>query len=118
MASQETEKGFVKINEKRQAAGLSQLDIELIDIAEDPDRQLSIEEEKISSSSGRIRLLGTRLRLWRGTERPATGKSSVGRRLEELGWGVVDRDKMGHLAYSPGQEGYAKVVKEFGGPGL
>ena len=127
VASQETETGCVKINEKRQEAGLSQLDIELIDLAEDADRQLSIEEEKISSSSGRIRLLGTRLRPalrpWDREAGPyiigltggsASGKSSVGRRLEELGWGVVDCDKMGHLAYSPGQEGHAKVVKEFG----
>jgi len=127
VASQETETGCVKINEKRQAAGLSQLDIELIDLAEDADRQLSIEEEKISSSSGRIRLLGTRLRPalrpWDREAGPyiigltggsASGKSSVGRRLEDLGWGVVDCDKMGHLAYSPGQEGHAKVVKEFG----
>jgi len=127
VASLETEAGCVKINEKRQEAGLSQLDIELIDLAEDTDRQLSIEEEKISSSSGRIRLLGTRLRPalrpWDPEAGPyiigltggsASGKSSVARRLEHLGWGCVDCDKMGHLAYSPGQEAHAKVVKEFG----
>ena len=127
VASQETETGCVKINEKRAEAGLAQLDVELIDLAADADRQLSIEEAKISSSSGRIRLLGTRLRpalrSWDREAGPyiigltggsASGKSSVGRRLERLGWGVVDCDRMGHLAYSPGQEAHARVVQEFG----
>ena len=31
-----------------------------------------------------------------------------------MGWGVVDCDKLGHLAYSPGQDAYNKVVQEFG----
>ena len=32
----------------------------------------------------------------------------------ELGWGIVDCDKLGHLAYTPGQAAYNKVVGEFG----
>mgnify|MGYP001397321191 CR=1 FL=1 len=39
VASQETEAGCVKINEKRQEAGLSPLDRELLDPAADSDRQ-------------------------------------------------------------------------------
>ena len=127
VASQETEKGCVAINEKRREAGLNSLDIHLIDLAQDDNRQSSVEEEKISSSSGRMRLLGTRLRpamrTWDREEGPymigltggsASGKSSVGRKLESMGWGVVDCDKLGHLAYSPGQPAHSRLVTEFG----
>ena len=44
----------------------------------------------------------------------ASGKSSVGRRLSSLGAGVVDCDKLGHLAYAPGTDANAKVVEAFG----
>ena len=109
VASQETEAGCVSINNKRKDAGevfiiismfcnislgLSQFDIHLIDLAQDTDRQSSVEEDKISSSSGRIRLLGTRLKpvlkSWDRSSGPyiigltggsASGKSSVGRRF-------------------------------------
>ena len=107
--------------------GLPELDIHLIELAEDTERQLRVEEDKISSSSARIRLLGTRLRpprrAWARDQGPyiigltggsASGKSSVGRRVAGRGWGVVDCDKLGHLAYSPGQPAHAKVVQEFG----
>ena len=152
VASSETEAGCVRINEKRREAGggaaiiflvlfclnnklkprniftgLPELDIHLIELAEDTERQLRVEEDKISSSSARIRLLGTRLRpprrAWARDQGPyiigltggsASGKSSVGRRLAGRGWGVVDCDKLGHLAYSPGQPAHAKVVQEFG----
>ena len=114
---------------------MSELDIYLIQLTQDSERQFSVEEEKISSSSGRIRLLGTRLspglREWIRDSGPyiigltggsASGKSSVGKKLESihdfqnvlisiltmvilaLGWGVVDCDKLGHLAYSPGEQ--------------
>lgn len=127
VASQETERGCVAINEKRREAGLNSLDIHLIDLAQDDNRQSSVEEEKISSSSGRMRLLGTRLRpamrSWERGEGPymigltggsASGKSSVGRRLETMGWGVVDCDKLGHMAYTPGQPAHTQLVQEFG----
>ena len=108
-------------------SGLPELDIHLIELAEDTERQLRVEEDKISSSSARIRLLGTRLRpprrAWARDQGPyiigltggsASGKSSVGRRVAGRGWGVVDCDKLGHLAYSPGQPAHARVVQEFG----
>ena len=44
----------------------------------------------------------------------ASGKSSVGRRLETVGWGVVDCDKPGHMAYTPDQPAHTRLVQEFG----
>ena len=38
MGSAETERGCLLVNQKRAEAGLSQLDIHLVDIVEDPDR--------------------------------------------------------------------------------
>lgn len=128
VGSQETERGCRAVNVKRAEAGLAQLDTELISMAEDPARLLGVEEEKISSSSGRIRLLGSDLRPGGGkswdrdtgpyliglTGGSASGKTSVGARLAGLGWGVVDCDKLGHRAYTPGQPAYNSLVKEFG----
>ena len=127
VGSQETERGCRAVNNKRTESGLSELDIVLISMAEDPGRLEGVEEEKISSSSGRIRLLGSRLqpslRSWDRETGPfligltggsASGKSSVGRRLAGLGWGVVDCDKLGHKAYTPGQPAYNRLVQEFG----
>jgi len=126
VASQETEAGCISINDKRREADLKELDIHLIDLAQDNYKQSSVEEDKISSSSGRIRLLGSRLspalREWDKsgpyiiglTGGSASGKSSVGKKMEKLGWGIVDCDKLGHMAYTPGQAAYNKVVGEFG----
>ena len=38
VGSAETERGCLMVNQKRAEAGLSQLDIHLVDIVEDPDR--------------------------------------------------------------------------------
>ena len=75
-------------------------------------RQGDYEECKISSSSMRSRLLGKRLRptgrAWDRSTGPfiigltggsSSGKSSVGRRLEALGAGLVDCDKLGMYVY-------------------
>jgi len=128
VGSQETEKGCVAINTKRTEAGMKELDIHLIELVQDMNREQEFEEEKVSSSTGRIRLLGTRLapplHVWDRNAGPyvigltggsASGKSSVGKRMSGLGWGVVDCDKLGHLAYTPGQAAYNKIVEEFGG---
>ena len=45
---------MLKFNEKRWEAGLSLLYIKLVDLAECGDRQLSIEEEKISLGFGHV----------------------------------------------------------------
>jgi len=127
VGSQETEKGCVAINMKRKELGMEELDIHLIELVQDLSREEKFEEEKVSSSTGRIRLLGTRLaqqlQSWDRAAGPyvvgltggsASGKSSVARRMAGLGWGVVDCDKLGHQAYTPGQVAYSKIVEEFG----
>jgi phosphopantetheine adenylyltransferase/dephospho-CoA kinase len=127
VGSEETERGCLAINDKRRELGMNELDILLIELVEDKGRQLEFEEEKVSSSTGRIRLLGSRLapalRSWDKSGGPyvigltggsASGKSSVGRRMAGLGWGVVDCDKLGHQAYTPGEVAYNKIVEEFG----
>lgn len=44
----------------------------------------------------------------------ATGKSFVGRVLEELGCHVVRADDLGHQVMLPGAEAYDAIVREFG----
>lgn len=44
----------------------------------------------------------------------ASGKSFVGRTLEELGCRVVRADDLGHQVLAPGGEAYAAVVERFG----
>ena len=43
-----------------------------------------------------------------------SGKSTVARRLTELGAAIVDADKLGHGAYLPGGPAYDDVVAAFG----
>ena len=44
----------------------------------------------------------------------AAGKSTLLRELEREGAHVINADKLGHLAYAPGTEGFRLVVDEFG----
>ena len=98
----------------------------LISIIEAEEKRQE-EEEKVSSSTTRLRLLGTRLkpalREWDRSTGPyligltggsASGKSSVAKRLSGLSWGVVDCDKLGHAAYTPGTVAYKAIVEEWG----
>lgn len=56
-------KGAHKINEKRVEGGLAPMDIHIIGLAADMDPQRSSEEEeKVSSSNQRMRMLGTFLK--------------------------------------------------------
>ena len=126
VGSQETEKGCVAINQRRTEIGMEELDIHLIHIIEAEETRQE-EEAKVSSSTSRIRMLGTRLnpalRQWDRLTGPyligltggsASGKSSVAKRMAGLGWGVVDCDKLGHAAYAPGTEAFKAIVKEWG----
>ncbi len=45
------------------------------------------------------------------------GKSTVAGILTQLGARVIDADRIGHEAYRPGSEGFARVVEAFG-PGV
>ena len=85
-------------------------------------------EAKVSSSNARKEMLGELLRPPPPAPRPvlsrpyligltggsASGKSTMARRLKELGAGVVDCDGLGHAAYQPGTECFEKVAEAFG----
>lgn len=43
-----------------------------------------------------------------------SGKSVVGGMLAELGAYVIDTDKVGHRVYTPGSEGFGRIVETFG----
>lgn len=62
MVSAETIKGGYKINEMREKNGLAPLKIRSIELVNEEYRCWDVEETKISSSNGRLRLLGTLLK--------------------------------------------------------
>lgn len=85
------------------------------------------EEDKVSSSSLRQRILGELLRP--PNKRPelppslyvigltgfsGSGKSSIAKKLKALGAFVIDSDQLGHQAYTPGGPAYQAVVEAFG----
>lgn len=61
VVSEETQKGGLKVNQLRQEKGLSTLDIYSISLIDD-DHAGAGEENKISSSSFRKRLLGSHIK--------------------------------------------------------
>ena len=126
VVSSETAKGGAKVNELRSQNGLNTLDIHIVKLAQEPNRS-SHEESKISSCNQRIRLLGTRLKIPKKSKtkplKPyiigltggiASGKSSVALKLESLGAGLVNCDKIAHELYEPGERCYQLVVENFG----
>lgn len=126
VVSDETKKGGDIVNQERQKKGYSALDVYVIDLVQDQCHG-QFEEAKISSSSLRKRLLGTLINPVKPnksipsspyvlglTGGIASGKSAICKRLEGLGAGTVDCDKLGHQAYAKGTVGYDKVVGTFG----
>lgn len=61
VVSTETFKGGLKVNELRKSNHLSELDMHVVDLVEEFETS-AIEEKKISSSTGRMRLLGAHLK--------------------------------------------------------
>lgn len=126
VVSEETARGGVKVNELRAENGLGKLDIHVVKLAEDSNHG-DHEEAKISSSNQRIRLLGTRLKKPQKipakplkpyiiglTGGIASGKSSVALKLESLGAGLVNCDRIAHDLYEPGMRCYELIVENFG----
>lgn len=126
VVSDETKKGGDIVNQERQKKGYSTLNVHVIDLVQDQCRG-QFEEAKISSSSLRKRLLGTLINPVKPNKNiPSTpyvlgltggiasGKSAICKRLDGLGAGTVDCDKLGHQAYAKGTVGYDKVVGTFG----
>ncbi|XP_033926010.1 bifunctional coenzyme A synthase [Melopsittacus undulatus] len=126
VVSQETRRGGEAVNKQRLDNGLPALTLYEIFLMQDPDHSEN-EEEKISSSSLRHRLLGTLLQPPRQDpalpSRPyvigltggtGSGKTSIARLLGGLGAFVIDADKLGHAVYVPGGPAYKQVVATFG----
>ncbi|CAN9492874.1 unnamed protein product [Ophioblennius macclurei] len=126
VVSEETKKGGEAVNKKRLENGLPVLVLHEIQLLKDA-HHTETEEEKISSSSLRSRLLGTLLTPPKDTPHlpplpyvigltggSGSGKSSIAKRLEALGAVPIDCDKLGHEVYQPGTAAYHKVLKEFG----
>ncbi|NXA40859.1 COASY synthase, partial [Eudromia elegans] len=126
VVSEETRKGGEAVNQKRMENGLPELSLYEIVLLKDPDHSES-EEDKVSSSSLRQRLLGTLLQpLQKGPALPArpyvigltggtgSGKTSIAKYLEQLGAFLIDADRLGHAVYVPGGPAYAQVVAAFG----
>ncbi|KAM9716742.1 bifunctional coenzyme A synthase [Menidia menidia] len=126
VVSEETRKGGEAVNKKRLENGLPPLVLHEIQLLKDA-HHTEMEEEKISSSSLRSRLLGTLLTPPKDTSsRPplpyvigltggsGSGKSSIAKQLEALGAAPIDCDKLGHEVYQLGSAGHRRVVEEFG----
>lgn len=126
VVSEETKRGGEAVNKRRIENGLPALVLHEIQLLKDA-HHTETEEEKISSSSLRSRLLGTLLTLPQDkphlpplpyviglTGGSGSGKSSIARRLEALGAIRIDCDKLGHEVYQPGTAAYHRVLDEFG----
>ncbi|XP_047991628.1 bifunctional coenzyme A synthase isoform X2 [Leguminivora glycinivorella] len=128
VVSEETQRGAQKINEKRKENGLPLLDTYVIGLAQDSSPQRSHEEEeKVSSSNQRMRLLGTMLRppvendnipawpyvigLAGGI---ASGKSNIAEKLRSKGAAIVNCDTIAHDLYKPGLPLNQTVADAFG----
>lgn len=126
VVSEETRKGGEAVNKKRIENGLPALILHEIQLLKDA-HHTETEEEKISSSSLRSRLLGTLLTPPKDTPQlpllpyvigltggSGSGKSSIAKQLEALGAVRIDCDKLGHEVYQPDTAAYHKVLEEFG----
>lgn len=127
VVSEETKRGVETINKVRKENDLRLLEGHVVPLVEDEVRESAEEETKVSSSSMRMRLLGTVLQkpspnssipscpyIIGLTGGSATGKSSVAKRIAKLGAAVIDCDKLGHEAYLPGTACHRALVEAFG----
>ncbi|XP_029568103.1 bifunctional coenzyme A synthase isoform X1 [Salmo trutta] len=127
VVSEETRRGGEAVNKKRLENGLPGLVLHEIQLLKDA-HHTEMEEEKISSSSLRSRLLGTLLTDPKQdkshlplvpyviglTGGSGSGKSSIARQLETLGAVSINSDQLGHETYRPGEVAYNRVLEEFG----
>lgn len=126
VVSEETYRGGMAVNRFRLENNLEELALYQIELLKDLGHEEN-EEDKLSSSSFRHRMLGTLLRppnkrpdLPQGlyviglTGISGSGKSSIALRLKGLGAFVIDSDQLGHRAYAPGGPAYQPVMEAFG----
>ena len=129
VVSQETIRGGQKINQIRKEKGMEELEIVTIDLIPETMKESDNEDDKISSSSARIRMLG-RLIKEPGSDRLpyqpnepyligitggiASGKSSIANILESNGAGIINCDLIAHQSYEPGSGAYNQLIESFG----
>ncbi|XP_045693440.1 bifunctional coenzyme A synthase [Phyllostomus hastatus] len=126
VVSEETYRGGMAVNRFRLENGLEELALYQIQLLKDLSHKEN-EEDKVSSSSFRQRMLGKLLRPpHKRPELPSdlyvigltgisgSGKSSVSQRLKGLGAFIIDSDQLGHRAYAPGGPAYQPVLETFG----
>ncbi|CAH0563565.1 unnamed protein product [Brassicogethes aeneus] len=126
VVSQETLKGAEKINEIRKQKNLQPLEVKLIELIDEPNPN-PIEEAKISSSTHRIRLLGTVINPIKNNEKIpqkpyiigltggiASGKTNISKNLKELGAEIINCDLIAHDVYKAGKPTFDKMVEHFG----
>ncbi|XP_016048885.1 bifunctional coenzyme A synthase isoform X2 [Erinaceus europaeus] len=125
VVSEETYRGGMAVNRFRLENNLDELALYQIELLKDLGHKEN-EEDKVSSSSFRQRMLGTLIRPPHRPELPqglyvigltgisGSGKSSIAQRLKGLGAFVIDSDQLGHRAYAPGGPAYQPVVEAFG----
>uniref|UniRef100_A0A8D2AZN3 Bifunctional coenzyme A synthase n=1 Tax=Sciurus vulgaris TaxID=55149 RepID=A0A8D2AZN3_SCIVU len=126
VVSEETYRGGMAANRFRLENDLEELALYQIQLVKDESHK-EHEEEKVSSSNFRQRMLGKLLRP--PNKRPelpsglyvlgltgisGSGKSSIAQRLKGLGAFVIDSDHLGHRAYAPSGPAYQPVVEAFG----
>jgi phosphopantetheine adenylyltransferase/dephospho-CoA kinase len=128
IVSDETIGGAEKINLIRTGNNMSALQVVSVRLVEAKNKECSEEEDKISSSTLRMRKLGTLLKEPPASSsklatRPyligltggiASGKTSISNEFKKLGAGIIDCDKVAHQTYRPGSHVYDKIVREFG----
>ncbi|XP_078080424.1 bifunctional coenzyme A synthase [Mustelus asterias] len=126
VVSDETQKGGEAVNRKRLENALQELAIHKTCLIKDVHHSAD-EEEKISSSTLRKRLLGTLLMPPKNNPRIASipyvigltgctgsGKTSVVQYLQQMGAATIDADHLAHESYRPGRAAYQKIIQKFG----
>uniref|UniRef100_H2ZE74 Bifunctional coenzyme A synthase n=1 Tax=Ciona savignyi TaxID=51511 RepID=H2ZE74_CIOSA len=128
VVSKETERGGAVVNDARAKNQLNQLEVHVIGLLIGDESSSPTNEVKMSSSTLRYKSLGVIRRPpnIRTSSHPpgayvigltggiASGKSSIAKRLSNLGAVVIDCDKLGHQAYRPGTQTFEKLVTQFG----
>ncbi|XP_055935463.1 bifunctional coenzyme A synthase-like [Argiope bruennichi] len=120
----ETRIGGEKVNNERKNRGMSEVKLHIIDVVENTDRSKD-EDEKLSSSTKRMHLLGKPLKiskpsliskpycvLLRG--HPLSGKSFVANKLQLSGIPVLCCDEMLSAIFHKDSELKKFIIKEFG----
>jgi len=133
VVSEETVKGATKINQARAEKGWPELQVHIVDLLQEnnstnDEARLRLGEQKVSSSLFRVQKLGTILRPPKPNhsipDRPymigltggiASGKTSIGKYLEKLGFGYINYDLLGHKTYEKvGSPVYQQILEYFG----